>query len=149
MKAQEYLESLIEECKVYNDKSIQYKDIYAKLFPDLKGADEVKARILEMNEEELFEYFKSSNVALDVQKVFDKLASFIYFCKHIEIELDLTKLTEINSLANFISSFTPYKTELIVSDGELKEKNSKEFQKKFIAFKNSIEQATQMYDRGK
>lgn len=139
MKAQEYLDSLIEECRIYTDKSIEYKDIYSKLFPDLKGPDDVKAKILAMDNDELFQYFKSSQVMLDVQTVYGRLASFIYFCKHIDLELDLSKLTDINGLANFISTYVPFNTEYITtSEGDIKEKNSKEFNKKFEEFKKSL-----------
>lgn len=139
MKAQEYLDSLIEECRVYNDKSMVYRDIYSKLFPDLQGQNEVKTKIKTMNDEELFEYFKASQVMLDVQTIYNKVASFIYFCKYTHVELDLTRLEEMTSLANFIASFVPFNTEFITtSEGEIKEKNNKEFQRKFIDFKKAI-----------
>lgn len=139
MKAQEYLDNLIEECKVFSDKSVEYKDIYAKLFPGIKDEKDVKTKILSMDDEELLNYYKSSQVMLDVQTIFTKVASFIYFCKHIDIELDLNKVNEIGPLANYISNYIPFNTEFITnSDGELKEKKSKEFDKKFGEFKNSI-----------
>lgn len=139
MKAQEYLDTLIEECKIFSEKSIEYKDVYAKLFPNVKDNTDVKEKILGMNDEELLDYFKSSQVMLDVQTTFTKVASFIYFCKHIDIELDLTKVNDIGNLANFISNYVPFNTEFVTnSEGEIKEKQSKEFNKKFAEFKNSI-----------
>jgi hypothetical protein len=139
MKAQEYLDSLIEECKIFSEKSIEYKDVYAKLFPDAKDNNDVKAQILSMNDDSLLEYFKASQVMLDVQTVFTKVASFIYLCKHIDIELDLSKIQEVNRLADFISTYIPFNTEFVTnSEGNIKEKQSKEFNKKFAEFKNSI-----------
>lgn len=138
MTAQDYLETLIEDCRIYSEKSNEYKDIYAKLFPDLTGEQDVKARIGKMNDDELFEYFKSSQVMLDVQTTFTKLASFVYFCKNTNVELDLEKIGEVNGLANFVSNFNPFNTEYITSEGGLKEKNVKQFKSKFEEFKKSI-----------
>jgi len=139
MKAQEYLDTLIEECRIFSEKSIDYKDVYAKLFSDAKDDNDVKKQILEMNDDLLLEYFKASQVMLDIQTVFTKVASFIYLCKHIDIELDLSKVKEVNRLADFISSYIPFNTEFVTdSEGNIKEKKSKEFNKKFVEFKNSI-----------
>lgn len=138
MTAQDYLETLIEDCKIYSEKSNEYKDIYAKLFPDLTGEQDVKARIAKMNDDELFEYFKSSQVMLDVQTIFTKLAAFVYFCKNTNVELDLENIGEVSGLANFVSNFVPFNTEYITSEGGLKEKNVKQFKSKFEEFKKSI-----------
>lgn len=142
MKAQEYLDTLIEECRIFDEKSSEYKNVYAKLFPNVT---DVKAEILKMDNEQLYDYFKSSQAMLDIQVVFTKLANFLYFCKHIDIELDLTKIQEIGNLANFISNFIPFNTEFITtSEGELKEKKSKEFDKKFEIFKSSVDKVTNL-----
>ena len=144
MTAQDYLETLIEDCKIYSEKSNEYKDIYAKLFPDLTGEQDVKARIAKMNDDELFEYFKSSQVMLDVQTVFTKLASFVYFCKNTNVELDLENIGEVSGLANFVSNFVPFNTEYITSEGGIKEKNVKQFKSKFEEFKKSISTVIRM-----
>ena len=143
MKAQEYLDTLIEECRIFNEKSIEYKDIYAKLFPDVTDNTDARTKILAMKDDELKEYFKSSQVMLDVQSIFMKLASFVYFCKHIDIELDLNKIQDVPNLPNFIANFVPFHTELFTnSEGEIKEKQSKEFNKKFEVFKSSVGKIT-------
>ena len=80
---------------------------------------------------------------LDVQAIFMKLASFIYFCKHLEIELDLTKVKDVPNLPVFIANFVPFNTEFFTnSEGEIKEKQSKEFNKKYEVFKSSVGKVT-------
>jgi hypothetical protein len=139
MTAQEYLEKLIEDCRIYSEKSTEYKDVYAKLFPNLTGEQDVKSRISNMNDDELFEYFKSSQVMLDIQTIYNKLASFVYFCKNTGVDLDLEKMNEVNGLTNFVSNITPFNTEYITtSEGGIKEKNIKQFKSKFEEFKKSL-----------
>lgn len=139
MDAQKYLDSLIDECKIYSNKSVEYKEYYIKSFPDISDSEEIKEVILAMNDEQLFEYFKSSQLMVDLQTYFNKISSFIYFCKNINIELNLEKLNDINSLTNFVSNMIPFNTEnTITSEGEIKEKNIQGFKNKFEEFKNSL-----------
>jgi hypothetical protein len=102
---------------------------------------------MEMNDESLLNYFKSSQGLADVQTIFSKIASFIYFCKHIGVELDVSKTSEVENLNQFISVYKPFETEFVIVENNLKEKDQKRFKEKFAAFKNSIGLAINMTKR--
>lgn len=138
MTAQKYLDELVETCKIYSNKSNEYREVYAKLFPDINSENDVRQRVAKMNDEELYEYFKSSQLVLAIQMIFNKTASFIYFCKNIDVELNIEGLNDVNGLMNFVLNYVPFNSEYTISEGDIKEKNKKEFDKKFQEFKKSI-----------
>ena len=141
MENQKYLENLIEECKVFNAKSLANQKEYLELFPETMDESKISDVILSMNDEDMMKYFKASQGQLDNQVMFTKIASFIYFCKQTNIELDLSKLSEVERLVEFVSVYSPFETDYIVDDNNLKEKNIKKTELKFQGFKNSLPRA--------
>lgn len=144
MESQKYLENLIEECKVFNTKSLEDQKEYLEIFPNTTEESDVRKSIMGMSDENLLKYFKASQGQLDNQTMFMKIASFIYFCKQINLELDLDRLSEVEGLINFISVYQPFSTEYIVEENTLKEKNISKTNSKFKEFKNSLNKAINM-----
>lgn len=147
MTAQEYLDKIIDECKVFALSATESKQKYMKLFPEAKTNEDISKIITEMDDNSLREYFQSSQSLADIQNVFAKVASFIQFCKILEIELDLSKVSEVENLTQFISVYQPFDTDYIVSENSLKEKDKKRTDQKFEAFKQSISTAISLTQR--
>ena len=96
MEAQEYFDKLLEEVKIFSKKSNETKQEYIDLFPEsLKTEEEVSKYILEMDDESLRKYFNSSQILLDTQTMFLKVASFADFCKNLNIEVDISNIFEV------------------------------------------------------
>ena len=144
MKIQEYLDKSIDEAKIYSENLKNSQEEYAKLFPETGNEADVREVISKMNDDELMRYFKASQIQLDVQTSFQKIAALIYFSKHTEIELDLTKLTEVERLPEFIAGYSPFYTGSVVIENEIKERDNKITNEKFKSFKNSLGLALQM-----
>lgn len=144
MTVQEYLNNSIDEAKIYSDNLKNSQEEYAKLFPETVNENDVREVISKMNDEELMRYFKASQVQIDVQTSFQKIAALIYFAKHTEIELDLSKITDVERLPEFIAGYSPFYTESVVVENEIKERDIKTTNEKFKAFKNSLGLALQI-----
>ena len=95
-----------------------------------------------LNDEQLYDYFKISQISLDLHNIFTEIGSFIHFCKKIGVELDLSVLNKSDKLLSFISNFQPFKLEFIPNeDGVLVEGNKKNIDAKINEFKKSINRA--------
>ena len=90
----------------------------------------------------LYDYFKISQISLDLHNIFTEIGSFIHFCKKIGVELDISVLNKSDKLLSFVSNFQPFKLEFIPNeDGVLVEGNKKNIDAKFNEFKKSINRA--------
>ena len=95
-----------------------------------------------LNDEQLYDYFKISQISLDLHNIFTEIGSFIHFCKKIGVELDISVLNKSDKLLSFVSNFQPFKLEFIPNeDGVLVEGNKKNIDVKFNEFNKSINKA--------
>ena len=134
MEAQIYFEEILKESSVLYAKMEEYKSKYPEFFSNFS-----KETISTLSDERLTEFFKISQIINDNQILFNKIASYIDFCKKIEIDLDMSKLPDINGLTKFISNFSPFETDFIVtSDENIEIKNKKENEIKFKSFKDNL-----------
>ena len=139
MEAQEYFDKLLEEVKIFSKKSNETKQEYIDLFPEsLKTEEEVSKYILEMDDESLRKYFNSSQILLDTQTMFLKVASFADFCKNLNIEVDISNIFEVPGLSEFVTMREQFDTEFIVKEDKIIEKNSSRMTEKFKIFKQSL-----------
>lgn len=139
MEAQVYLENITLELKHYIDKTVEYRNTFNKVFGNAETREDTFKIIDTFKDDEMRTYFKSSEILIDSQVLFQKVASFIYFSKLLKIELDLGVLSEVNGLLDFVKSYEPFETShIIASDGELTEKNQKTSDKKYEAFKSNL-----------
>lgn len=146
MEAQKYLEILVNEAKTFMEKTIMYRRAFDTMFQDVKP-EEVQDKIYNFDDDKLREYFQSSEILIDSQIIFQKIASFIYFTKALKIELDLEPLSQVNGLLDFITNHKPFETRSIITpEGELQEKNNKVSDAKFKEFKLNIQRAKTMID---
>lgn len=139
MEAQEYFDKLLEEVKIFSKKSNETKQEYIDLFPEsLKTEEEVSKYILEMDDESLRKYFNSSQILLDTQTMFLKVAAFADFCKNLNIEVDISNIFEVPGLSEFVTMREQFDTEFIVKEDKIIEKNSSRMEEKFKIFKQSL-----------
>ena len=141
MDPQKQLESLIEKSIIYIQETDKNKQVFSEMFSGNENND-INEFITSLNEEQLYLYFKISQISLDLQHIFTEIAYFIHFCKKNNIELDLSTLNKSDKLLSFISNFKPFNLEFVPNeDNILVEKNKKELDKKFKVFKKSISSA--------
>ena len=141
MDPQKQLESLIEKSIIYIHETDKNKQVFSEMFSGNENND-INEFITSLNGEQLYLYFKISQISLDLQNIFTEIAYFIHFCKKNNIELDLSTLNKSDKLLSFISNFKPFNLEFVPNeDNILVEKNKKELDKKFKVFKKSISSA--------
>jgi hypothetical protein len=139
MEGQIYLEQCVNEAKIFMDKTTSYRREFDSMFENASSQEEVYKIIDEFDDDQLRKYFESSQILIDSQILFQKISSFIYFSKILQIDLDLSILNEVNGLLDFISNYKPFETSAILtSEGQIQEKNKKVEDKKFEQFKINL-----------
>lgn len=134
MESQIYLDDLIKEAGRYIHKTNEFREKFPEFFNNYTGES-----ILSMSDDKMSEFFKTSQIINDTQTLFNKISSFLYFCKKVNIDLNIEKLTDVKGLSEFISSYTPFQTDyLITESGEMNIVNKKENSLKLEEFKKSI-----------
>lgn len=134
MEAQEYLDELISESKTFFEELSTLRTDFPEFFNNF-----TVQYISTLKGDKMQEYFKISQIMNDNQISFNKIASYLEFCSKIGIELDLTKISEIKGLTEFISNFKPFETDFIkTSEGKLEIKNIELNKNKFKNFKENI-----------
>jgi uncharacterized protein YeaO (DUF488 family) len=134
MEAQLYLDELISESKTFFEELSNLRKDFPEFFNNFTAQ-----YISTLKGDKMQEYFKISQIMNDNQITFNKIASYLEFCSKIGIKLDLTKLSEIQGLTEFISNFKPFETDFIkTSEGKLEIKNLELNKNKFKNFKENI-----------
>ena len=80
MDPQKQLESLIEKSIIYIQETDKNKQVFSEMFSGNENND-INEFITSLNEEQLYLYFKISQISLDLQNIFTEIAYFIHFCK--------------------------------------------------------------------
>lgn len=134
MTAQLYLEEILNESLFFYKKMEEHRKEFPEFFENFS-----KDSALNLPEDKLESLFKTSQLINDNQVQFDKVASFVYFCSKLKIELDLSKISEINGLNKFVINFKPFETDNVKGNNdELEIKNKKENDSKFKSFKDNF-----------
>lgn len=127
MKAQEYLNSLIKEAKLLIENSQKIKSENSSLFEE-QDISKVDSEIL----------YKVSAVINDAQTAFKKVSEFIFFCKNIEIELDISELSDAQGLSEFVTKYIPYDLNTSVNENGDVEVKKENYAEKLKVYKNTI-----------
>ena len=133
MDLQKYLNEIIEEAKEFLENTENLKKEYPEFFNNYEGKN-----LLSMPDEKLKEFYKTSQILNDTQILFTKVASFIYFTKKTNQDIDISKLSNVKGLSEFVSSYEPFQTDFIKTSEKLEQRNMDENNKKFQEFKRSI-----------
>lgn len=142
MELQEYLNTAIEECKIFSKKSEESRNEFPNFF-EMDNKD-----IGKMNKEEMDQLYNISMVIGNTQILFTKVASILYIGKHIGTQLDIEKLSEVQGLTEFVSNYIPFNTDFTTtSEGELEIKNKKENIEKRKEFEVRIKAISKAQDR--
>ena len=118
MDPQKQLESLIEKSIIYIQETDKNKQVFSEMFSGNENND-INEFITNLNEEQLYLYFKISQISLDLQNIFTEIAYFINFCKKNNIELDLSTLNKSDKLLSFISNFKPFNLEFVPNEDNI------------------------------
>lgn len=141
MEQQKYLNDIIDKAILYLKEVEKNKNDFSNMF-DNDDTSTLLEFVESLNDEQLYDYFKISQISLDLHNIFTEIGSFIHFCKKIGVELDLSVLNKSDKLVSFISNFQPFKLEFIPNEeGVLVEGNKKNIDVKFNEFKKSINRA--------
>lgn len=134
MEAQEYLKKTAQELSSFMEASDKNREKFPEFFNNYS-----KESLLTIDDEKMDSFYKTSQVLNDTQILFTKLASFIYFCKKINIELDLSEVIQIKGMSDFLSIYEPFATDnTIDEEGEFKIKDLKKDAFKSKEFKKNI-----------
>lgn len=141
MEQQKYLNDIIDKAILYLKEVEKNKNDFSNMFNN-DDTSTLLEFVESLNDEQLYDYFKISQISLDLHNIFTEIGSFIHFCKKIGVELDLSVLNKSDKLLSFVSNFQPFKLEFIPNeDGVLVEGNKKNIDAKFNEFKKSINSA--------
>ena len=141
MEQQKYLNDIIDKAILYLKEVEKNKNDFSNMFNN-DDTSTLLEFVESLNDEQLYDYFKISQISLDLHNIFTEIGSFIHFCKKIGVELDLSVLNKSDKLLSFVSNFQPFKLEFIPNeDGVLVEGNKKNINAKFNEFKKSINRA--------
>lgn len=141
MEQQKYLNDIIDKAILYLKEVEKNKNDFSNMFNN-DDTSTLLEFVESLNDEQLYDYFKISQISLDLHNIFTEIGSFIHFCKKIGVELDLSVLNKSDKLLSFVSNFQPFKLEFIPNeDGVLVEGNKKNIDAKFNEFKKSINRA--------
>ena len=141
MEQQKYLNDIIDKAILYLKEVEKNKNDFSNMFNN-DDTSTLLELVESLNDEQLYDYFKISQISLDLHNIFTEIGSFIHFCKKIGVELDLSVLNKSDKLLSFVSNFQPFKLEFIPNeDGVLVEGNKKNIDAKFNEFKKSINRA--------
>lgn len=150
MEAQDYLKESIKEAGIFLEATTKYRETFDSLFKEAKNETDVYSLISTFDDERMNQYFESSQIIVDSQLIFQKIASFVYFTKILGIELDLSELSTVNGLLEFVTNYRPFDTDYVVTpEGDLKEKNKKDSDLKFNEFRNAINITKTMLNEGR
>ena len=134
MEAQEYLKKLTQEVVSFIEASDKNREEFPEFFNNYS-----KESLLTLSDEKMDSFYRTSQVLNDTQILFSKIASFIYFCKKIKIDLDLSEVIQIKGMSDFLSIHEPFSTDNTVdTDGEFKIKDPKKDELKLKEFKKNI-----------
>lgn len=141
MEQQKYLNDITDKAILYLKEVEKNKNDFSNMFNN-DDTSTLLEFVESLNDEQLYDYFKISQISLDLHNIFTEIGSFIHFCKKIGVELDLSVLNKSDKLLSFVSNFQPFKLEFIPNeDGVLVEGNKKNIDAKFNEFKKSINRA--------
>ncbi len=141
MDQQKYLNDITDKAILYLKEVEKNKNDFSNMFNN-DDTSILLEFVESLNDEQLYDYFKISQISLDLHNIFTEIGSFIHFCKKIGVELDLSVLNKSDKLVSFISNFQPFKLEFIPNEeGVLVEGNKKNIDVKFNEFKKSINRA--------
>ena len=141
MEQQKYLNDIIDKAILYLKEVEKNKNDFSNMFNN-DDTSTLLEFVESLNDEQLYDYFKISQISLDLHNIFTEIGSFIHFCKKIGVELDISVLNKSDKLLSFVSNFQPFKLEFIPNeDGILIEWNKKNIDAKFNEFKKSINRA--------
>ena len=141
MEQQKYLNDIIDKAILYLKEVEKNKNDFSNMFNN-DDTSTLLEFVESLNDEQLYDYFKISQISLDLHNIFTEIGSFIHFCKKIGVELDLSVINKSDKLVSFISNFQPFKLEFIPNEeGVLVEGNKKNINAKFNEFKKSINRA--------
>ena len=141
MEQQKYLNDIIDKAILYLKEVEKNKNDFSNMFNN-DDTSTLLEFVENLKKEQLYDYFKISQISLDLHNIFTEIGSFIHFCKKIGVELDLSVLNKSDKLLSFVSNFQPFKLEFIPNeDGVLVEGNKKNIDAKFNEFKKSINRA--------
>ena len=141
MDQQKYLNDITDKAILYLKEVEKNKNDFSNMFNN-DDTSTLLEFVESLNDEQLYDYFKISQISLDLHNIFTEIGSFIHFCKKIGVELDLSVLNKSDKLVSFISNFQPFKLEFIPNEeGVLVEGNKKNIDVKFNEFKKSINRA--------
>lgn len=144
MDQQKYLNDITDKAILYLKAVEKNKNDFSNMFNN-NDTSTLLEFVESLDDEQLYNYFKISQMSLDLHNIFTEIGSFIYFCKKMGAELDLSVLNKSDKLVSFVSSFQPFKPEFIPNeDGELIEGNTKDIEIKFREFKKSIDKAVKI-----
>ena len=144
MDQQKYLNDITDKAILYLKASEKNKNYFSNMFNNNDTLTLLEF-VESLNDEQLYDYFKISQISLDLHNIFTEIGSFIHFCKKIGVELDLSVLNKSDKLVSFISNFQPFKLEFIPNEeGLLVEGNTKDIDAKFKEFKKSIDKAVKI-----
>ena len=134
MEQQKYLNDIIDKAILYLKEVEKNKNDFSNMFNN-DDTSTLLEFVESLNDEQLYDYFKISQISLDLHNIFTEIGSFIHFCKKIGVELDISVLNKSDKLLSFVSNFQPFKLEFIPNeDGVLVEGNKKNIDAKFNEF---------------
>lgn len=138
MDAQTILNTYVDEAIVFSNERIRLQKEHMSFFENMSDISDVKKSLSTMNDEQLGNYFKTSQISTDNQTIFNKISLFIKICDQLGIELDKSNLNNVKGLVEYVANNSFNNTDYIVVEDNLVPRDSKANIDKFNEFKKSL-----------
>ena len=107
MEQQKYLNDIIDKAILYLKEVEKNKNDFSNMFNN-DDTSTLLEFVESLNDEQLYDYFKISQISLDLHNIFTEIGSFIHFCKKIGVELDLSVLNKSDKLFKESTMYEDY-----------------------------------------
>lgn len=101
MKSQKYLDSLVQDCIDRLNHTTKLQENNPELF-------NIDMDIDNLDDDTFERVYKVSILINDSKTAYAKLASFLDFCKQMDIELDLSVIKDVKGISGFLEGYKPF-----------------------------------------
>lgn len=134
MTGQDYFNEHLEIVKIFGEKMTQVAKQFEQMMIDkgyTSGEEaELSIRSGKLTDEEMDIYYEFGMISNDFKTQRNKLLDFVFFCKILKVEIDVSSLKDVKGLLEFSKEYIPYKTSFILDpEKKLKIENIETYDK--------------------
>lgn len=135
----ETIEYLLVLTEVRNDEMMKIETNFKE--KGAKNQEDINELINKgiLTDSEIDDYYKVSQLIVDVRTTFQKICDIIYYSKILNLDLNIERINEVANLPLFVREYKSYKINFKVSpENKIEEINKKEYNTNKVNFKKIL-----------